>query len=182
MHYRRIGGPFAGEDPFAAEVRAGVTPKADWVPAAFGDYFAGLEEQGYGDAGEKLYDRCFGCGPAHPTGLHVRCFRMADGVVAPILIPTVYEGPPGASHGGIVAAYLDEVLGAMAARASGGPAVTGEITVRYVKPVPLETPLVARGSLVATHSRYLDVEARLEEFGTDRLLATARGRFFPVAR
>ena len=159
-----------------------MTPKADWVPAAFGDYFGGLEEQGYGDAGERLYDRCFGCGSAHPTGLHVRCFRMADGVVAPIVIPTVYEGPPGASHGGIVAAYLDEVLGAMAARASGGPAVTGEITVRYVKPVPLETPLVGRGSLVATHARYVDVEARLEEFGTDRVLATARGRFFPVAR
>jgi len=74
------------------------------------------------------------------------------------------------------------VLGLMAARASDGPAVTGEITVRYLKPVPLETPLVARGSLVATHTRYVDVEARLEEFGTDRLLATARGRFFPVAR
>jgi acyl-coenzyme A thioesterase PaaI-like protein len=158
-----------------------VTSNADWVPAAFGGYFAGLEEQGYGDGG-RLYDHCFGCGPAHPTGLHVRCFRTQDGVIAPIVIPRVYEGPPGASHGGIVAAYLDEVLGAMAARATGGPAVTGEITVRYVRPVPLETPLVAHGSLVATHPRYVEVDARLEEFGAGRLLATARGRFFPVSR
>jgi acyl-coenzyme A thioesterase PaaI-like protein len=156
-----------------------VSADPGWVPAAFGAYFAGLEEQGYGEGG-RLYDRCFGCGPAHPGGLHVRCFRSGDGVVAPIVIPAVYEGPPGASHGGIVAAYLDEVLGAMAARACGRPAVTGELTVRYVRPVPLETPLLGRGSLLVTRDRYVEVEGRLEEFGRGRVLATARGRFFPV--
>lgn len=110
----------------------------------------------------------------------MRCFRTVDGVASPILIPRVYEGPPGAAHGGIVAAYLDEVLGAAAARAVGRPAVTGELTVRYVKPVPTEAPLVGRGRLVTNHSRYVDVEGQLEELVTKRIVASARGRFFPI--
>ncbi len=145
------------------------------LPEAFRDYFAALEEQRAADP----FHRCFGCGPAHPDGLHVRCFRTADGVVAPIVISRRYEGPPGASHGGIVAAYLDEVLGAAAHRATGRPNVTGELTVRYVAPVPTETPILGHGRLVAEHGRYADVEGRLEELGTGRVLATARGRFFP---
>ena len=56
----------------------------------------------------------------------------------------------------------------------------GELTVRYVKPVPTETPIIGRGSLVADHGRYVDVEGRLEELDTGVVLATARGRFFPI--
>ena len=63
---------------------------------------------------------------------------------------------------------------------SGKPAVTGELTVRYVEPVPSETPLLGRGRLVADHGRYVDVEGSLEVFSARRVVATARGRFFPV--
>ena len=51
-----------------------------------------------------------------------------------------YEGAPGCVHGGWVAAVLDEALG-MACIFSGGPAMTGEITIRYLKPTPTKTPL-----------------------------------------
>jgi acyl-coenzyme A thioesterase PaaI-like protein len=150
------------------------------LPPVFGDYFAGLEEQRSTARPGDPFHHCFGCGPGHPTGLRVRCFKVDGGVVSPILIPRQYDGPPGAAHGGIVAAYLDEVLAAAAVRATGRVAVTGELTVRYVKPVPTEIPLLGRGRLVADHRRYVDVEGQLEEFGTERLVATARGRFFPV--
>jgi len=46
--------------------------------------------------------------------------------------------------------------------------------------VPSETPLLGRGRLVADHGRYVDVEGSLEEFSARRVVATARGRFFPV--
>ena len=39
--------------------------------------------------------------------------------------------------------------------------------------------LLGRGRLVTDHGRYVDVEGSLEEFGTARVVATARGRFFP---
>ena len=109
----------------------------------------------------------------------MRVFRTDDGVVSPVIVPRVYEGPPGAAHGGVVAAYLDEILGGAVVRSTGKAAVTGELTVRYVRPVPTETPLLGRGRLVTDHGRYVDVEGSLEEFGAARVVATARGRFFP---
>ena len=147
------------------------------IPAAFQDVLVDLPELTFSGEGTR-FQQCFGCGPGHPTGLRVRRFRKDGGVVSPILIAPEYAGPPGAAHGGIVAAYLDEVLGAAAARGLGHATVTGELTVRYVAPVPLDTPLLGVGRLVSDHGRYADVEGRLEELATRRLLATARGRFF----
>jgi acyl-coenzyme A thioesterase PaaI-like protein len=151
------------------------------LPEAFREFFTGLVEQSYPPGQGDAFHRCFGCGPAHPSGLRVRVFKTDDGVVSPVVVPRVYEGPPGAAHGGIVAAYLDEILGGAVVRATGKISVTGELTVRYVRPAPTETPLLGRGRLVADHGRYVDVEGSLEEFGAARVVATARGRFFPFA-
>jgi len=150
------------------------------VPKGFGTFFDSLQDVRE-DGRPNTFHHCFGCGPAHPTGLHVRCFRTDEGVVSPVVVPRVYEGPPGAVHGGIVAAYLDEILGGAALRATGRPSVTGELTVRYLRPAPAETALLGRGRLVKDHGRYVDVEGSLEEFGIGRVVATARGRFFPIA-
>jgi uncharacterized protein (TIGR00369 family) len=150
------------------------------VPEPFRAVLDGLEEQRYTARTTDAFHYCFGCGPGHPRGLHVRCFKSPDGVLAPVIVAREYEGPPGAVHGGIVAAYLDEILGGTVVRATGRAAVTGELTVRYVKPVPSETPLLGRGALVADHGRFVDVQASLEELATGRVVATARGRFFPV--
>ena len=65
-------------------------------------------------------------------------------------------------------------------RATGRLGVTGELTIRYMKPEPTETPIVGRGSLVTDHGRYVDVEGRLEDLSTGGVLATGRGRFFPL--
>ena len=61
-------------------------------------------------------------------------------------------------------------------RATDRLSVTGEITVRFVK--PLETPILGRGRLTARHDRYVDVEGSLEALDTAEVLARARGRFF----
>lgn len=108
----------------------------------------------------------------------MRCFKTDEGVLSPIQVPRRYEGPKGAAHGGIVTTYLDEVLAGAAVRATGRLSVTGEITVRFVKPVPLEIPILGRGRLTARHERYVDVEGWLEELATSEVLARARGRFF----
>ena len=150
------------------------------LPEPFRAAFAGLKEQHPIGEADNRFHQCFGCGPGHPAGLHVRCFQTAEGVISPIIIPGQYSGPPGAAHGGIIAGYLDEVLAAAVARTTRRTSVTGELTVRYVKPVPVETPIIGKGSLVADHGKYVDVEGRLEELGTGSVLATARARFFPL--
>lgn len=155
-----------------------MTPPA--IPDAFRTVLAGLKEQERPPAADTFL-KCFGCGPQHPDGLHVRAFRTDDGIVSPVFVERRYEGPPGAAHGGIIAAYMDEILGAAAYRGAGKISVTGELTVRYAAPAPLETPLLGRGRMVKDHGRYIDVEGSIEELASKKIVATARGRFFPVA-
>ena len=151
------------------------------VPQVFAERLEGLEEQRFGAFADNVFHSCFGCGAHHPTGLRVRVFKEHGGVVSPIIVPKVYEGPPGAAHGGIVAAYLDEVLAASCVTASGRVSVTGELTVRYVKPVPSETPLLGRARAV-DNGRHADAEGSLEVLATGEIVATARGRFVHVPR
>jgi acyl-coenzyme A thioesterase PaaI-like protein len=150
------------------------------MPASLSAYFAPLEEILHAPAPDDTYHNCFGCGPGHATGLRVRCFKTPEGVASPVWVAKQYEGPPGAAHGGIVAAYLDEILGGTVLRATGRSALTGELTIRYRRPVPVEHALLGRGRLVADHGRYVDVEGDLTDPETKEILATAKGRFFPI--
>ena len=147
---------------------------------AFDALFAGLEEQRPASLDANPFHDCFGCGAGHPTGLRVRCYRTDDGVISPVLVPKQYAGPPGAAHGGIVAAYLDEILAGTVLRATGRSGVTGELTIRYRRPVLTERALLGRGRLVEDRGRYVDVEGEILAPDTNDVLATAKGRFFPI--
>jgi uncharacterized protein (TIGR00369 family) len=151
------------------------------IPAPFEATFAGLEEVRFTEPG-TLFHECFGCGPNHEIGLRVRCFRGDSEVLVPIVIPTRFEGPPGAAHGGIVAAYLDEVLAGAVVSHTGRMYVTGELTVRYVRPTPLERPLLGRGRAIKEAGWHVDVEGTLEDLETREVVARATGRFFQIDR
>jgi len=61
----------------------------------------------------------------------------ADGLVwSDFTLGAAYEGPPGHVHGGVCAMVLDHVLGATAHK-PGRPAVTGTLSVRYLRGTPL---------------------------------------------
>ena len=154
----------------------------DSIPAELRDYFSTLEEVQHAPQLDDTYHNCFGCGPGHPTGLRVRCFKTDAGVASPVWIVKRYEGPPGAAHGGIVASYLDEILAGTVLRSTGRSGVTGELTIRYRRPVPVEQPVLGRGRLVTDHGRYVDVEGDLIDPSSQEVFATAKGRFFPIRR
>jgi acyl-coenzyme A thioesterase PaaI-like protein len=59
------------------------------------------------------------------------------------ILGAAYEGPPGHVHGGVCALILDHVLGATAHQ-PGKPAVTGTLTLRYLRGTPLGQPLRAQ--------------------------------------
>jgi acyl-coenzyme A thioesterase PaaI-like protein len=92
----------------------------------------------------------------------------------------VYEGPPGAVHGGYVAGVFDVVLG-LAARAATRAAVTGELTIRYHRPTPLDEDLVFRGWIAEDEGRHLMVKGELHAFD-DFLTAEAEARFVATRR
>lgn len=71
----------------------------------------------------------------------------ADGAVhTDFVLGAAYEGPPGHVHGGICALILDHVLGATAHKPDQ-PAVTGTLTLRYVRGTRLGQRLRAQAQV-----------------------------------
>ncbi|MFI5377044.1 MAG: PaaI family thioesterase [Candidatus Rokuibacteriota bacterium] len=149
------------------------------LPPPFVERFALLPEVKFSGPRSSFHG-CFGCGPEHDIGLRVRTFAAEGEVLAPIVIPRRFEGPPGAAHGGIVAAYLDEILAGAAVSQTGRLYVTGELSVRYVRGTPIERPLLGRGRAVRNWGKYIDLEATIEDWETREVVAKATARFLPM--
>jgi acyl-coenzyme A thioesterase PaaI-like protein len=134
------------------------------------------------DAQELFFDNdgsgCFGCSRSNPHGLQLRFHRRGDAVVSHYTIPDRFHGAPEVAHGGIVATLLDEVSCAAVHHLAGTWVVTGELSVRYEKPCPVEMPLLIEATLRERRPRYWIVDAKVERDG--ELLARSEGRFFPV--
>ena len=64
--------------------------------------------------------------------------RGEDEVVRSALtLGAPYEGPPGCVHGGVSALLLDHLMGETASAGHKRVTVTGTLTLRYVRPLPL---------------------------------------------
>jgi len=92
----------------------------------------------------KSNDQCFACGKDNPVGLNLKFEPIPNGVKAEFTPPKVFEGFEDIIHGGIVATILDEAI-AWACRVYKKDAVTGEITVRYKKPLKSNEPVMVYG-------------------------------------
>ncbi|MBN1179724.1 MAG: PaaI family thioesterase, partial [Anaerolineae bacterium] len=112
---------------------------------------------------------CFICGVDNPVGLKLTFYEdhEAEQVRVEFVVPEVYQGYPGVVHGGIVSTVLDETSGRaiLLHRPDDELMATLRMTVRYRRPTPTETPLVAvgwveriggRGAQVAGEIRLLD--------------------------
>jgi hypothetical protein len=88
-----------------------------------------------------------------------------------------YEGAPGLLHGGFLAAAIDELLG-VATVLSGGPGMTRELTVRYLRPTPVDAELCFTARLDHVEGRKLFVSADVEADGVRT--AKASGVFTAV--
>jgi acyl-coenzyme A thioesterase PaaI-like protein len=105
---------------------------------------------------------------------------MDDGSVETDWVCTdEHEGGPEVAHGGWTAGVLDEVLGHVP-MLRGQLAVTGQMTVRFVKPVPVGRPLHARAWVERVEGHRWYVASELTLTSTGALLA--RGEAVMVAR
>jgi acyl-coenzyme A thioesterase PaaI-like protein len=120
---------------------------------------------------------CFGCSPSNAAGLGLRFRREGVRIRSTVRIPDRFHGAPGVVHGGIVATVLDEVSCAAAVFLADRWVVTGELVVRYERPVPVETPLDLDAEIVAqAHPRYVQIAAAVRRDGV--VLARSSGKFF----
>ncbi len=127
----------------------------------------------------EAQNRCFGCGPANPIGMHLEFLLAADNsIVCLPVVPDAFEGPPGYVHGGIIATLLDETM-SKAVRTLGLAAMTRQIEIEYLRPVPSHTPIRIEGRVLRIEGRKYWTEARiLNVQGTT--LATGKGLFVQV--
>jgi acyl-coenzyme A thioesterase PaaI-like protein len=88
-----------------------------------------------------------------------------------------YEGPPGYVHGGWVALTFDEILG-MANIASGHPAMTGTLKVRYLRPTPLHRRVDLESWTERAEGRRIVAKGRMTVDG--ELTAEAEGLFVTI--
>jgi hypothetical protein len=101
---------------------------------------------------------CYGCGSAHPHGLHVKSHWHEDGVhlICTHTPDAKFSGWPGLVYGGLIGMLVDCHCNwtAMAHhyRAEGrepgtGPridCVTGSLGVKFLKPTPMGVPLTLK--------------------------------------
>jgi uncharacterized protein (TIGR00369 family) len=126
-------------------------------------------------------NRCFGCGPASPAGLHLEFMLAEDGSV--VCLPTVsalFEGPRGYLHGGIIATLLDEAM-SKSVRSRGLTAMTRQMEIGYLRPIHSATPLRLEGRLLRSDGRKHWTEARILN-PRGHVLAEAKGLFIEVRR
>jgi len=123
---------------------------------------------------------CFACGQNNPDGMRLK-FTLDEArqtFVCRFRLPKRYTGPPGHSHGGIIATILDEAMGKVN-KLRHVVALTREITVDYLKPVPLCKPLRVESHEVSVHGRqHINMAKILNEEG--EVLASSRGIFIAI--
>jgi len=102
-----------------------------------------------------MTDRAVG-GTTNPISADFESEIVGDEVVVRTVLGTAYEGAPGRVHGGMVAALFDDFTAFVLPLAKTA-AYTGELTVRYHRPVPIETPLEFRARIVNHEGRKLRV-------------------------
>jgi uncharacterized protein (TIGR00369 family) len=124
-------------------------------------------------------NHCFGCGTANTTGLRLEFSKSAEGkVVCQAVVSCNYEGPPGYLHGGIIATLLDEAM-SKANRAQGVTAMTRQMQVEYLRPVPSGSAIRIEGQVTKSEGRKHWTEARIQN-SEGSVLASATGLFIAI--
>jgi acyl-coenzyme A thioesterase PaaI-like protein len=117
-------------------------------------------------------------GSSSPWGVDMEVRREAHEAVGRLTLRAAHEGAPGRSHGGVVAAVFDDLMG-FVLQIEHQSAFTGELTVRYLQPVPLDVPLEFRARLRERSGRKLLIDA--EATDGRALLARASGVFIAAS-
>lgn len=125
---------------------------------------------------------CFLCGDENDCGVRLRFFVEDGAVRARIKLPRHVNGYKDVAHGGVLAALLDESMGwaATVFGLSQMMYLTGELTVKYLSPVPVGEEIEIRSRLVEDAGRIAYGEGELSSGGEVRV--RARGKFLPMSR
>lgn len=108
---------------------------------------------------------CFTCGDENPHGIGIQWYICEDkSIFGEITLTEHQQGPPGHAHGGASAALLDEAMG-LAVWTAGYAVVAVNLSVDFLRPVPLGVPIAVSGRVDRRDGRaiYAEGEIRLPD-------------------
>lgn len=110
----------------------------------------------------ELDDYCFACGKKNERGLRLNVETMEGSSRASINFPRYMQGYNGIVHGGLVATVLDE-LAIYAGMSLGRQYATGEIKIRYKKPVRTGYEYIVEGKVIEDKDKVVTAESILRD-------------------
>jgi uncharacterized protein (TIGR00369 family) len=123
---------------------------------------------------------CFACGTNNPDGMKLKFVydEKSNAFISKFRLGKRYTGPPRHCHGGIIATILDEAMGKVN-KLRHVIALTSEIKVKHLKPVPLYQPLrVVSREISVRGRRHTNKAEILNEAG--EVLARGQGLFIAI--
>jgi uncharacterized protein (TIGR00369 family) len=144
-----------------------------------------MKKKARGSGHETRYVRlqknyCFACGKNNPDGMKLKFVydEERDCFVCRFRLGKRYTGPPGHCHGGIIATLLDEAMGKVN-KLRHVVALTKQITVDYLRPVPLNKPLRLESREVKVQGReHINMAEIINQKGD--VLARGQGLFISI--
>jgi uncharacterized protein (TIGR00369 family) len=144
-----------------------------------------MKKKARGSGHETRYVRlqknyCFACGKNNPDGMKLKFVydEERDCFICRFRLGKRYTGPPGHCHGGIIATLLDEAMGKVN-KLRHVVALTKQITVDYVRPVPLNKPLRLESREVKVQGReHINMAEIINQKGD--VLARGQGLFISI--
>ncbi len=101
---------------------------------------------------------CLICGSENPMGFKAAFYELENDELVSVFIPAEqHQSYPGILHGGMISAILDETIGrAILLQNPDTMGVTIEMTVRYLKPVPLNKKVKTIGRITHEDKKFFE--------------------------
>jgi len=110
--------------------------------------------------GLNKHQYCLLCGEDNPHSLGLRFTAQEDAVTAHCQLEPRLQGYGGLLHGGIISSLLDAAMTHCLFH-QGIQALTGELTVRFLAPVPIDAGVELSARLLSQRRGILQLEATL---------------------
>ena len=119
---------------------------------------------------------CFCCGKDNDKGLKLKFEYPVEGTAKTSLkVPNYFTGWENLTHGGLISMLLDETM-AHACISSKLIGVTAELTVRFKKPLPVDTEIFVKGRMTDNKGRIALTAGEITD-AEGIIYATAKARF-----
>lgn len=119
---------------------------------------------------------CFCCGQDNDKGLKLKFKYSEEGESeTSLIVPKYFTGWENLTHGGLISMLLDETM-AHACIGSKLVGVTAELTVRFKKPLPVETKIFVKGKMTEVKGRIALTSGSIKD-ATGTVYATGKARF-----